>query len=121
MSVFSVARAQCDAQSLIILMLVEKLRHGGEPAHATAIASHIKGAPIADVDRVLDRLTWEVGVLDRVLYRDPDSGRMPKAYRVNPLGAEVLNAEVEGWTPSELEQSARDSQMASAQAGRTRQ
>lgn len=121
MSALREACRNCDAKDLILMMLVEKLRHSGQEAHATAVASQIRGAPIFDVDKVLLRLVNEVGVLDIVVYRDNLTGRKPRAYAVSPLGAEVLDNEIEGWTPSELEQSRRDMLMASAQAGRMRQ
>lgn len=120
MSILTEALDRCDQRDLIMMMLVEKLRHGGEPAHATAVASLIRGAPIPEVDRTLMRLVQEVGVLDIVQYRDNLTGRRPRSYCVNSLGAEVLNEGIEGWTPSELEQSRRDLMMRSAQVGSLR-
>jgi hypothetical protein len=116
-----VARAQCEAVHLTIMMLVEKLRGEGQPAHATAIASQITGAPIAVVDETMLTMVREVHVLDLVIYRDEVIGSdRVRAYKVNSLGAEVLMHEVPGWEPSPLEQSLRDSLSASAQAGRMR-
>lgn len=119
MSTVSEASARCDARDLIVMALVEKLRHQGDPAHATAVASHIKGAPIVAVHGVMERLV-EVGVLDRVIWRDQESGRMPRSFAVNSLGAEVMVECIEGWSPSQLEQYRRDQLDASAQAGRMR-
>lgn len=114
------ARSQCGHLELIIIALVEKLRHSGQPAHATAIASQIAGAPIAGVDAKMVAMVNEIGVLDFVIYHDEMIGGRVRAYVVNQLGAEVARADIEGWEPSELEQSRRDALMASAQAGRMR-
>lgn len=112
------ARAQCGHLELIIIALVEKLRHTGEPAHAVAIASQIAGAPIAAVDEKMARMVNEIGVLDFVVYRNELTERNVRAYAVNSLGAEVAREEIEGWEASPLEETRRDALLTSAQAGR---
>lgn len=114
MSLLDQARARVDYRDLTCMILVEKLRHDRIPATAATIAAHIRGAPIRDVDLVLSRLADEVEVLDRVHYvREPTV----RGYAVNPLGAELLDVEVLGWTPSEAEQIRRDRDLRSARVG----
>lgn len=119
MSTVTEAQARLKEVDLVIMMLVEKLRHQGEPAHATAVASHIKGAPIAEIQKKLEFMV-EVGVLDKVVWRAGAGERMPYSVAVSSLGAEILMLDVEGFSPSTLEQYRRDRLDASAQAGRMR-
>jgi hypothetical protein len=119
-SVLLRARLACKPVDLVMMALIESLRSEGQPAHATAIASHIGGAPIIEVNKRLTELAEQVGVVDKVVYRDNITGREPQAYALNSLGAEVLVIEVPGWEPNPLEQARRDRVDPSAQAGRMR-
>lgn len=110
MSIIVRTRAAIKPVHLTICMLVEKLRHSGEPATPLAIAAHIQGAPIKAVRETMDFMVDRLQVLDKV----------PDSYALNQLGAEVTDAEIEGWTCSPFEQARRDAMNRSAQAGSMR-
>lgn len=100
----SKARTEVDERDLVLLAMIERFNHDGEfRPNALTVAAHIKGAPIADVKQVLDRLCDQVKVLVRINEHD---------FRVTQLGIEVLLLEIEGFMPSNKEQLRRDTAMA---------
>lgn len=104
MDLLTITRAKCQARDLIIMTLVEQLRHLKIPATPTEVAGMIKGAPVTAVYGAMVFLV-NLGALER---------KSTFTFALTQLGAEVLTAEIEGWAPSPDEQLLRDINMASS-------
>lgn len=102
------AVAATDQADLILLSNVETICDQEQPATASAVASLIGGAPAGDVHKRMLRLvalhTLEINRSDN------------RAMQLTELGAELLRAELEGWSPSKREDRRRYSQLLSATA-----
>lgn len=104
------ARHNTDQRDIVVLATVERFRHACMESTPTAVAKTIRGASTERVAPVMVRLMHEIKALEIVA----DRGRLE--YAVSPLGAELLTADVEGWTPSPREQARRDASLRSAAA-----
>src|SRR4051812_23445460 len=88
--------AQVDAADLVILAHVETLRGQNLPATSSAVASLIGGARAEDITK----RTFQLARLGLVEVE-------PLTYhgmQLTQLGAEVMDREVIGWSPSKREQ-----------------
>lgn len=109
MTMIDQAAARLDKADLLLLANVETIRDQQQPAHASAVASLIGGAPVRKVAERLARMHQE-GLIEiaPVNY---------VSYQLTQFGCELLIRELIGWSPSQREQRRRDATLASAAAG----
>jgi hypothetical protein len=104
--------AQVDSADLVILAHVETLRGQNLPATSSAIASLIGGATGGAISSRMARLAKL-----RLVEANLGPG---VSWQLTQLGAEVMDREVIGWSPSKREQERRDAYLRSAIVGSMR-
>jgi RIO-like serine/threonine protein kinase len=95
-----------DQADLVILSHVETIRDQQQPATASAVASLIGGAPRNEISKRLARLA-RLGLIDASLVGDC-------SWQLSTMGAEFLQRELIGWSPSNRENRRRDSELYAA-------
>jgi hypothetical protein len=103
MTMLDEAARNTDEADLVILANVEVICDQKQPATASAVASLIGGAPVAEVQKRLTRLT-HYGVVQIELGN-------PHKFWLSLMGVELLQREIEGWSPSVREQRRRDEEL----------
>jgi hypothetical protein len=105
--------AQVEPADLLIMAMVESVHASDRQCVPASIHVLIGGLPVAEAAKRLHRLS-QLGLLDEEL-----SGGLG-LYWVSPMGAELLDREMPGWSPSVREQERRDLQLRSAVTGALR-
>jgi RIO-like serine/threonine protein kinase len=102
---------QVEPADLLIMAMVESVHAANKQCVPASIHVLIGGLPVEEAARRLHRLA-QLGLLEEEL-----SGGVG-LYWVSPMGAELLDREMPGWSPSEREQARRDQFLRSASTGR---
>lgn len=101
---------QVEAADLLIMAMVEAAVAANKFCIPESIHVLIGGLSVDEAARRLHRLA-QLDLLEE------QSNSPVSTYNVSPLGAELLDRELPGWSPSEREQRRRDSFLRSAAAG----
>lgn len=101
---------QVEIADLVIMSMVEQVCGSGKPCIPQSIHVLIGGLSVDEAAKRLHRLA-QLDLLEE------QRNSQISTYNVSPLGAELLDRELPGWSPSEREQRRRDNYLRSAAAG----